>query len=288
MATKLDVAIIGAGPAGLSAGIYLARAGLECTAFSLGPFGGALPEISRISNYPGFLGSGPDLAEAMKKQAEAAGARVEYGECSKIRAIEAVDGAEQGFILTIDGEEIQARVVLVATGLQPKTLDFEPDRPVSYCALCDGDLAKNKHVAVVGGGNSAVQEALYLANLAQKVTLVSHSRMKAEGILCQKAKKAKNLEIIENTEPTTEFLHQFDQIFVYIGKKPASGFLGAMDASILDAQGYVITGVGQRAHETAKPGIFAAGDVRSGMLRQVVTAAGDGAVAAVEIIDFMK
>jgi len=288
VATELDVAIIGTGPAGLSAGIYLARAGLKCTAFSSGPFGGDLAEISQIANYPGFSGPGKKLADAMKKQAEEAGTGIEYGECTKIQPVAATDGKPRYFELTIEEQPVYARTVLVASGSTPKSLDFSVEKPVSYCALCDGDFAKNKNVIVVGGGNSAVQEALYLTNLAAKVTLISHSKLKAEQILRQKAEKAQNLEIIEGIEPTAEFLNQFDQIFVYIGKNPASGFLEGLERPILDKSGYVITGVGTRTHETAEPGIFAAGDVRSGMLRQVVTAAGDGAAAAVEIIDFMR
>lgn len=338
MAEALDVAIIGAGPAGLSASIYLARAGLRCTAFSSGPSGGALAEIAQIANYPGFTGSGPALADAMKKQAEAAGARVAYGECTAIRRLadeddlypgaggqnsqgeqagqeareireaQGTQAGSDGFILTIDGEEILARTVLAASGSHPKRLSFDLAKPVSYCALCDGDFARGKHVAVIGGANSAVQEALYLANLAKQVTIITHSKLKAESALQERAKNVANIKIIEQVEPTAEMLNEFDQIFVYIGKIPASGFLRRLGAGLFDNNGYVVTGRGYNEdsqgsavkkpdswsnngwylHETEVKGLFAAGDVRANMIQQVVTAAGDGAAAAIEIIDFMK
>lgn len=285
VAKILDVAILGAGPAGLSASIYLARANYKCTVFSSGAIGGALQEISKISNYPGFVGSGPELAEVMKGQTEAAGASIKYGKCAEVRIVE---GNEARFVLKIDDEDVYARAVLVASGSEPKTLEFEPHKPVSYCALCDGDLVRGKNIAVVGGGNSAAQEALYLANLARKVTIIAHSALKAEKYLQERAAKAGNIEIIEHTEPTTEVLDQFDQIFIYIGKRPASSYLEMMSGEILDDQGYVLTGGGQRKHETVQPGLFAAGDVRAGLIHQVVTAAGDGAIAAIEIIDYLK
>ena len=287
-AEVLDAAILGAGPAGLSAGIYLARAGLKCTVFSSGPIGGALQEISKISNYPGFLGSGPELAETMKKQAELAGARIEYGKCTSIKKAEK-DGSDTRFMLEIDGAEILARAVLIASGSEPKTLPFEPSKPVSYCALCDGDLIKDKNVAVIGGGNSALQEALYLAGLAKKVTVISHSALRAEQCLQSRAQDAQNMEILEGIEPTIKLLDGFDHIFVYIGKQPASGYLRGLDKRILDERGEILTGEGgQQLHETAVSGLFAAGDIRSGAVRQVVTAAADGATSAIEIIDFLK
>lgn len=296
MATEtFDLVILGAGPAGLSASIYAARAGLRCVVFSSGPIGGELPEISHISNYPGFVGSGASLAEAMKKQAEAAGARIDYGKCTRIRQAEAAEGSSpknagpsESFVLAVDEKEISARVVLVATGSEPKTLDFEVEKPVSYCALCDGNLVKGKNIAVIGGANSALQETLYLADLASKVTIISHSPLKAEKFLCQKAEKISNIEIMEGVEVSAELLNQFDHIFVYIGKRPASCFLNDIGVSVVNEQGHIVTGVGERAHETTLAGLFAAGDVREGAVRQVITAAGDGAAAATEIIDFMK
>lgn len=282
----LDVAILGAGPAGLSAGIYLARANYKCTIYSAGAIGGALQEISKISNYPGFMGTGPELANVMHEQAKLAGAKIEYGKCTEVRISENADSAR--FILKIDGEDVFARAVLVASGSEPKTLQFEPQKPVSYCALCDGDLTRGKDVVVVGGGNSAVQEAIYLAKLAKKVTIISHSTLKAEKYLQKKAAEVGNIEIIKGTEPTVEILDQFDYIFVYIGKRPASSCLDSLGEQILDQQGYIKTGAGERGHETAQSGLFAAGDVRAGLIHQVVTAAGDGAVAAIEIIDFLK
>lgn len=331
----LDVAVLGAGPAGLSASIYLARAGLNCAAFSSGPIGGVLPEISDLANYPGFLGPGRELADLMKKQAEQAGARIEYGTCAEVSL-----GEPTEFTLTIDDQLVHAHRVLVATGSTPKKLGLRVTKPVSYCALCDGDLVKGKNVVVVGGANSAVQEALYLAKIAGRVTIITHSALKADQILRDKAIKLSNLEIIENMEPTAEFLDQFDHIFVYIGKNPASQCLENLASStegLLDENGYIITNDGRKAtndrrtinagriandgrpgsylqdrihggtalstrlqsgardgvlgiytHETAVAGVFAAGDMRAGVIKQVVTAAADGVAAAIEIIDSMK
>ncbi len=291
----LDVAVLGAGPAGLSASIYLSRAGLKCVTFSSGPIGGVLPEISDLANYPGFLGSGSELAGMMKKQAEQTGARIEYGTCTEVyrandqilsnspvaRSTSTITSAPVTapvaldhppiFTLTVDGHPVHAHRVLVATGSIPKQLDLDLTKPVSYCALCDGGLVKGKNIVVVGGANSAVQEALYLSKIASRVTIISHSALKADRILRDKATRVTNIDIIEDIEPTAEFLDQFDHIFVYIGKKPASHCLsklagipsskdstdstdstdsvsaadlvGSIDprAKLLDSDGYVVT-----------------------------------------------
>lgn len=324
----LDVAIVGAGPAGLSASLYLARAGLKCAAFSSGPFGGTLVEIGQLANYPGFEGRGQLLADTMKKQAQEAGARIAYGECTEVRRVESATSGAIGkeskservkyagarnddpkaphqkpsevngltheseelanFVLMIDGSPVYARTVLIASGSEPKTLNFTPSKPVSYCALCDGDLAKEKNVVVVGGADSAVQEAMYLAGLAKNVTIITHSALKAQDCLQKRVESIENIEIIENLEPTAEILDKFDWVFVYIGKKPATGCLTGFSEPILSEWGYVITGAGENLHETAIPGIFAAGDVRANTVNQVVTAAGDGVAAAIEIINLLK
>ena len=178
----LDLAIIGSGPAALSAALYAARAGLRVSVFERANIGGALCEIAQISNYPGFTGPGRDLAATMPRQAETAGVTIAYGECTAIRPLEpsansansaapasdttaAQPAAPARFELTIDGEPVRARTVLLATGSEPRPLPFTLATPVSYCALCDADLAKGQDIAVVGGGNSAGQESLGLAPL---------------------------------------------------------------------------------------------------------------------------
>lgn len=303
----LDLAIVGGGPAALTAAIYAARAGLKVKLFEKSDFGGVLPIIPLLENYPGFMGEGRELAQKMRQQAEAMGATLEYGECTKLEhaaltsdsAVSSVGNttpvsennapsvaqASNHFVLTIDDAEVTARAVLIASGSEPKKLAFDLDIPVSYCALCDGALTRDKNVAVVGGANSAVQEALYLANLAAKVTIITHSKLKADKELIDRAQKVTNIDIIENLEPTKSYLAQFDHCFVYIGKTPATSFL---DAALLDQDGYLVTvGAGGFAYQTKIPGLFAAGDVRQGSTKQIITAAGEGAIAAIAITNFL-
>lgn len=278
---QLDLAIIGSGPAALSAAIYAARAGLKVTVFERGKFGGALSEISHIANYPGFVEvTGQELAENLQKQAAAAGAKIEYGECTKVEAIGS--GRERYFRLTIDEEPVETRAVLIATGSEPRPLGFELKVPVSYCSLCDADFAKGKNIAVVGGGNSAVQETLYLAPLVKSATIISHSALKANQCLITKLQDCTNVTICEHVEPTAELLNQYEYVFVFIGKRPATSFL---EPSLLDEAGYVAAETG---NSTKVPGLFAAGDVRSGAVRQIVTAAGDGAAAAIAAVEYLK
>lgn len=288
-ATNLDLAIIGAGPAALTAATYASRAGLTTTVFERAAVGGALTEISHIGNFPGFDGPGPDLAKAMRTQAESFGARFAYGECADLRK------DADNFILTVDGEPHTARAVIVATGSEPLQLDSSLQSalttPVSYCALCDGDLVKDKRVAVIGGANSAFQEALYLANIAATVTIISHSDVKASAILKERVSATPNIDLRLNTEPTAELLNQFDHLFVFIGKRPATTFLEnlatATESPLFDDQGYLCTATADH-HSTPVPGLFVAGDVRSGALRQAITAAADGAAASVEVAEYLK
>ena len=263
----LDLAIIGGGPAALSAAIYAARAGLKVTVYEKGNVGGALPQIAKIENYPGFVGSGADLAKIMREQAQTAGAQFEYGECQKVKP------------LVIDDEQVDARTILVATGSEPIPLDIKTDKPVSYCALCDGALYRNQDIAVVGGGNSAVQESLHLAKIVRHLTLFSHSKLKADTCLVAKLKALTNITIKENTTPT-EFA-DFAAVFTFIGKRPATSFL---PTEVLTSAGYVKTD----NYMTAIPGLFAAGDVRDGATRQAITAAADGAAAAIAITKFLQ
>lgn len=265
-----DLAIIGSGPAALTAAIYARRAGLSVEIFEATSFGGALQEISHLANFPGFDGEGKELSEKLIAQAKSAGAKFTYGTCTSVSP------------LIIDGEEKLARAVLIATGSTPKTLALPTTKPISYCVLCDGALYAGKNVLVVGGGNSAVGEAISLANIASSVTVVSHSPLKAEESLILELKSKKNVKILESTEPTTLPLDSFDGIFVLVGKAPASSF---MPTSALDENGYIIT---DKDFQTRVPGVFAAGDVRAGSLKQAIIAAGEGASASVSIENFLK
>lgn len=284
----LDVAIIGSGPAALSAATYLGRAGIKAQLFERSNIGGELANISHIANYPGFDGAGAELAKRMRAQAEQVGAQIDYGECQSLAQ------SADGFTLQIDDATVQARRVLIATGSRPKTLSFTPAAPVSYCALCEADLVHGKNVAVLGGANSAFQEAIYLAGVVDRLTLITHSAVKADQILRTELEHCPNVQIVENTEPTPELLSEFDHVFVFIGKLPATDFLrnvkSESGANILDRKGYIITenrGPG-RQHQTSVSGLFAAGDVRQGMIAQVVTAAADGAAAALELIESLR
>lgn len=266
----LDLAIVGSGPAALSAAIYATRAGLKVHVFEKGNIGGTLPEISRIENYPGFLGNGIELAEKFKTQAETLGAEITYGECEKVES-----GA-----LVVDGERISARAILVAVGSEPKKLEIDGLKvPVSYCALCDGALYKGKRIAVVGGGKSAIQESAYLAELAKEVVIFSRSKVTASEVAVKKL--GANVEIKENVTVDAETLNQFDGVFAFIGQTPATHFL---PAEALDENGFIKA----ENYETIIPGVFAAGDVRANTTKQIVIAAADGASAAIRIIDFLK
>ncbi len=324
----LDLAIIGSGPAALSAALYAARAGLLVQLYERTNPGGLLATIPAINNYPGFTGAGAELSQQILNQLSALDISVRYGECTEVKCRNNV------FVLTIDDELVQAHTVIIATGSKPRELSFQPSRPVSYCALCDGDLARGKNVAVIGGANSATQEAIYLAGLAKNVTLITHSALKSDQTLQDALRKYPNIKILENTEPTPELLEPFDHIFVYIGQFPASDCLRPLAEhllegdKLLDQNGYILTkqnfagipetdnhagadiavtgagasvssatSVGAEAslasatflpHETIIPGLFAAGDVRAGSIHQVITAAGDGAMAAIEAISYLK
>lgn len=284
----VDLAIIGGGPAALSAAIYAARAGLEVEVYEKGTFGGILPNIPTLENYPGYWGEGAGLAEAMRRQAEQAGAKLEYGECTTLEAMD--DG---GFRLEIDGETtVKASTVLAATGSKPRELSFIPSAPVSYCALCDGPLVKGRKVAVIGGANSAVQEAIFLAKIAKAVTIITHSELKADAELQKQLQNYPNISVIEHLEPNSENLQDFEHIFVYIGKLPATEFLQnlAKNYTILGRDGYVLadTENPEFPHQTVIKGLFAAGDVRHNSTKQIVTAAADGAEAAIETAKFCQ
>ena len=294
----LDLAIIGGGPAALTAALYAARAGLAVAVFDKQHIGGALTEISKIANYPGFVGEGQELAKKMVEQARKFGARIEYGTCEQIdlpqesandSLLGTLEGArpslwprKEPFTLSVDNNPISARTVLIATGTEPRRLDLKTDKPVSYCARCDAPLYKGKNILVVGGGNSAVGESIYMADIVGHITLVNRSPLRAEPAAIAKLRTLKNVEIKESTPLSDELINSADAIFVFIGHDPATNFL---PTEILDDHKYVIT---DEHYQTTIPGLYAAGDVRAGSTKQAIIAAGEGAAAAIEIINKLK
>ncbi|NPV71732.1 MAG: thioredoxin-disulfide reductase [Firmicutes bacterium] len=297
-----DVVIMGAGPAGLTAGIYASRARLSVAIIERMAPGGQAATTIRIDNYPGFPDGieGPELMARMEQQARKFGAEMIPAEVQSIG--QAAAGAAR-FTVSTTGGEIGARAIIVATGTREKPLGVPGEqefrgRGVSYCATCDGAFFRDKKVAVIGGGDSAVTEAIFLTRLASSVTVI-HRRdaLRANKYLQEKAMANPKLRFLWDTVVTSidgagqvERLGvrnvktgeassvEADGVFVYIGFLPNTAFLGGLVN--LDAAGYVVADDMMR---TPVEGIFVAGDVRSKQLRQVATAVGDGAVAAVSV-----
>ena len=290
-----DVIIIGGGPAGYSAALYASRAGYEAVVVERLSAGGQMALTGDIDNYPGFEEGidGFTLGMKMQQSAERFGAVTKYAE------IRSVDFSGEVKRLYTQKEELLARNVIIASGANPRELgvDGEADyigRGIHYCAHCDGRFYKDKTVAVIGGGNSAAADALYLSKLVKKVYLV-HRRdtLRAEKIYADKLFEAENVEFLwDNKVESLEAGERvnainivnlkngekrnlpIDGVFVSIGRRPATEFLGG--ALSLDGNGYIIAGEDTK---TNIDGVFAVGDVRTKELRQVVTAVADGAVA---------
>jgi thioredoxin reductase (NADPH) len=295
-AAEHDLLIAGGGPAGLTAGLYAARGKLRTLLIEKMAPGGHAASTFLIENYPGFPEGipGPDLAQAMEKQARRFGLEVVSGEVNHLAA----KGShwEVGW----EGQKVTTKAVIVATGVEPIKLGVPGEeelkgRGVSYCATCDGPFFRDQDIGVVGGGDSAVDEALFLTRFARRVYII-HRRnaLRAEKILQDRAMQNEKIEILWDTvvakvsgKTGVEGLElknvrtqqtrtlPVNGVFFYVGLKPITDFLGG--AVKLDERGYVITDVNMA---TSAQGIFAAGDVRQKLLRQVTTAVGDGATAA--------
>ena len=291
----LDMIIIGGGPAGYTAALYAARAGLDVLVIEKLSAGGQMALTYEIDNYPGFENGidGFTLAEKMKVQAEKFGAKTQNSEVLRVEL------KENPKIVETSRGAYLAKTVVLAMGANPRELGLANEseligRGVAYCASCDGMFYRGKTVVVVGGGNTAVEDALLLSRIASKVILV-HRRdaFRAEKIHVDALKKAKNVEFILNST-VTELLSaenltgvrvenlkngegsviSCDGLFVSIGRRPATELLG--DSVELDAEGYVTAGEDTK---TSVDGVFAIGDVRTKSVRQIITAASDGAVA---------
>ena len=291
MERYFDMIVVGGGPAGYSAALYAARAGLNVAVLEKLSAGGQMALTDSIDNYPGFEDGidGFSLGEKMQQGAERFGAVTELAE------VYSMDLKGSPKVLETSEGTFLARSVVIATGAGPRELGVpgeqaQAGRRVHYCAACDGMRYRGKTVAVIGGGNSAVGDALQLARIAEKVILI-HRRdsLRAEKIHQDSLMSARNVEILWNSAPVEltdngirirdtvsgeERVVECDGVFVSIGRKPATNLVaGQLE---LDKAGYIV------ADETTKtniPGVFAAGDVRTKALRQVVTAVADGAMA---------
>lgn len=291
-----DMVIIGGGPGGYTAALYAARAGLSTLVLEKLSPGGQMAQSHQIDNYPGFEEGidGYTLGEKMKAGAERFGAETELAEVYRVSLSGDVKELE-----TSEGK-VSARTVVLATGAGPRWLGLPGEealvgRGVNYCAACDGMFYRGKTVVVVGGGNSAVADALLLSRLCKKVILVHRrDQLRATKIYHRALEEAENVEIVWNSA-VTELLHDnvlkgvrlqnlntgeeqvlpCEGIFISIGRKPATELV--KDQLPLDRDGYIIAG---ESTETGIPGVFAVGDVRKKELRQVITAAADGAIAA--------
>lgn len=292
-----DSVIVGAGPAGITCAIYLKRANLNCLIIEKDTPGGQVVKTSVVENYPGFVSiSGPDLASNFYKQIKELNVPYKYGEVKEI-----TDGEEYKTI-KIDNEEIKTKTVILAVGRRPKSLNDESEgllgKGVSYCSLCDGALYKNQDVAIIGGGNSALEESLHLATICKSVSILNRSNsLKGDKLLIDKVynnekinvylnaeveKFNKNGEILESLDiKTNGEISKIDvkACFIFIGYEPATSFLSNLD--ILDEKGYIEV---DSKFETKVSGIYACGDVVKKDAYQIATAVGEGALCAVSCI----
>ncbi len=293
-----NIIIIGGGPAGYTAALYAARAGMKPLVFAGYEAGGQLMLTTEIENFPGFPQAikGPDLMMRMRQQAERFGAEIQDFN------VTSVDFSNRPFKITTDWGEYFAKAVVIATGASAKWLGLENEqrligRGVSSCATCDGAFFKDKHVAVIGGGDSAMEEALYLTNHASRVTIIHRrDKLRASQIMQQRAFDNEKIDFIWNTvvvdvigeekleaiklknvKTGEETTFKVDGMFVAIGHKPNTEIF--KDWLEMDSVGYIIR---KEFTMTNIPGVFVAGDVADARYRQAITAAGMGAQAAID------
>lgn len=301
-----DVVMIGAGPAALSAAIYTTREEIETILYEKAIVGGLAATTDWIDNYPGYTQgiAGLRLADELRGQAERFGAKIEFAEVKKI------ERRGKQIAITTDNGVALAKAVLIATGSNHKKLgvpgeDEYMSRGVHYCATCDGAFYVGKRLAVVGGGNSGVQEALFLTRFASHIDLLVRSELKASEVLQRKLEAMKD-KITVHTNVTVESIESsdgvvdgviiknrttsqankiaVDGIFIFIGLLPNTGFLAGSDIE-LDKAGLIKS---NQNLQTSMPGVFVAGDVRSGATMQIASAVGDGATAALKIREYLE
>jgi thioredoxin reductase (NADPH) len=297
--TVENVIIIGSGPAGLTAALYTARANLEPLLFTGNEIGGQVSITNEVENYPGFPEglTGPELVEKFQKQAERFGARVEYAEVTE------VDFGRQPFRIKSYDTEYEAKAIIIATGASarklgvPGEVDFT-GRGVSYCATCDGFFFRDKDVVVVGGGDSALEEGVFLTRFASRVRIIHRrDQLRAGFALQERAKRNEKIEFVwdtivteingdgavesvqvKNVKTDEVSTLKTEGVFVYIGHYPNSQLF--KEVLEMDDHGYLITDGRTR---TSVPGVFAAGEIADSVFRQVVTSAGEGCKAAIQV-----
>jgi len=301
-----DLVMVGAGPSALAAAVYTTREDIETVIYEKSAVGGLAATTDMVDNYPGFPEGieGPVLAEQLQKQAERFGAQIEFGDVESIRN----DGDVK--IITVDGNEIKAKAVLIATGSKYGKINAPGEaenygKGVHYCATCDGAFYKGKRLVVVGGGNSAIQEAIFLTRFASHIDLLVRSTVKASDVLQRKLQTlVDDGKITVHLETTIDeifadnghvtHMHttkkgkpekvEADGVFVFAGLKPNTDFLKGSGIQ-LDEVGFIKTDANL---QTNIPGVFASGDVRSGSTMQIACAVGEGAAVAHSIRKYLQ
>lgn len=299
-----DIIIIGSGPAGLAAGLYAARGQMRTLILEKGGFGGQIATSWEVENYPGAPAdtTGPSLTERMREQC------VDFGVEFQTEEFKYFEKNGQTFEVTTSSTVYQTKAIIVATGAQPKLLGCPGELEfrglgVSYCATCDANFFRNLEIAVVGGGDTAIEEAIYLTKFASKVTVIHRrDKLRAAKVLQERAMENEKIRfvwdsvveeikgdglvqsiVVKNVKDGALTEIPVQGVFVYVGQIPHTQyFVGTLEK---DARDYLIT---DEDMCTNIPGVFAAGDVRRKSLRQVVTAAGDGAIAAVSAIKYIE
>ena len=301
---EFDTVILGGGPAGMSAGIYASRGAVSTAILDTSMLGGQPSNYLELENYPGFpIIGGFDLMEKFEEHADKFGVQK-----FPMQEIEKLDLKSNPKVILTKEAEFRAKTVIIACGAQPMKLNVPGEeefvgRGVSYCAVCDGAFYKNKVVAVVGGGNAAVEEAMYLTKFADKVYIIHRrNELRADKIVQERAFKNEKIEfiwdsvvkeikgdslvntaVLENVKTKELSNLQVDGVFPYIGMRPNIEGISGQVAQ--DANGFILT---DETMKTSLEGVFAVGDVRKTPLRQVITAASDGAVGAVYAVKYLE
>lgn len=299
-----DTIIIGSGPAGLSAGLYAARGSLKVIILEKGGIGGQIATATKVDNYPGASAhtTGPSLSERMREQC------VELGVEFSTKTYLSNKETDQGFLVQTNTGTLETKTIIIATGRASKSTGYKGEHElrgmgVSYCVVCDANFFKGLKVAVIGGDDIALNEALYLTKFAKEITIIhSQDELQGEEVLGKKIMDCPSIKIFHNTEleeikgngmvesirvknVITEAISEIpmDGVFIFIGQNPDTEvFVGSLQRN---AKGFLVTDEEMR---TSIPGLFVAGDVREKSLRQVVTATADGAIAAVNAIKFIE